>query len=82
MATLKQVEEQLLEDVKNPNKIPITKILLYLEVIRMVVEFIINKGIIKDGKINKINWWNISLIIEIVKFFREVVRKLTGGEEG
>lgn len=82
MATLKQVGSQLIRHRNNVSIIPLEKIVLYVEVVSMVVDFIVTRQLIVDGKIRKINWWNLNLIIDIVRFFRDIVRKLTDGEEG
>lgn len=72
--TLQQVEKHIQLERENPSSVSLSKIALYLEIIHLLVRFIVEREPLKDGKFR---WWNVSLIVDIVKLFREIIKKLT-----
>lgn len=74
MATLKQVKDELELDMYNIGNIPASKISLYLEIILMIVNFIVERKVDKRS----FKWWNIPLIISVFDLFKRVIDKLKG----
>lgn len=74
MATLKQVKDELELDMYNIGNIPASKISLYLEIILMIVNFIVERKVDKGS----FKWWNIPLIIGVFDLFKRVIDKLKG----
>lgn len=77
MASLKQVEQELIENIAAPNSpLSFEKIGLYMEIVLLIVQFIVNRKIIVDGKWT-VKWWNFGTIAAIIGLFKDIVKRLT-----
>lgn len=72
MATLNNIESDLLKDLNEPARVSILRISLYLEIILLIIQFAKEKEIWKDGKIRirPVHW------LSIIGLFRRILEKL------
>jgi hypothetical protein len=73
MATLREVQKTLETDRQRPASVSLAQIVLYIEVVALIVSFIMDKGIIRDGKVSiKFTHW-----FAIIGLFRQVIKLLS-----